>query len=193
MKWHYYMGKLTGKSGYTKQADHMADMLWDNEIISATSPSGVAYVWNRSVLSEGGSQNYLHPTVYARYVYADVTEFYLEGYDKWANETNMERFARTIAEWVIDYENRGTDRSDKKDWFSGDIGGDVPRAGIRSDDWSRMYTYRWESSPYAQMAAWDSSGRIRDISIDVLEDVSEVDKPRAIYIPAGIFLQEMLD
>src|SRR5690606_1098185 len=114
MKWHYYMGKLTGESGYTRQANEMADVLWDHEIFSTSSPSGTAYVWNRSVVSEGGSADYLHPVTYARYVFADAVEFNLEGFDKWASDESLTRFARTVAEFVVDPNGA----RDGNDWFA---------------------------------------------------------------------------
>lgn len=180
-------GKLTGKSGYTNEANRMANVIW-KELKTVSTPSGTGYVWNRSILSEGGKQDYLMPTTYARYIYADIAEFYLEGFHNWKDERNLTRFALPVAEWVLTNQKR-----DGSYWFASDIGGGVARAGIRSDSsWGRMSKYKFESSPYAQMAAWDPTGKIHDISIEVLEDVSSVDKPRAVHIPVGLFLEAML-
>lgn len=189
-KWHYYMGKLTGNSGYSRQANDMAEMLWDHEIIPTSSPSGTAYVWNRSVISEGGGADYLHPVTYARYVFSDAAEFNLEGFDKWASDDNLTRFARTVAEFVIDPKGAKND----SDWFSSDIGGGKSRAGIRSDSsWSRNTVYRWESSPYAMVMAWDPTGEIEDISMKVIKKLGGVDKPRTVDLPASFLVDRMLN
>lgn len=190
LKWHYYMGLLTGESGYSMEAERMADVIWNDEIHTTNTAEGPAYVWTRSILSEGGSADYLHPTTYARYVYGDVVEFHLEGFHRWANPEVVGGFARTFSEFVID-EDHATSSTD---WFASDIGGGVSRAGIRSDpSWSRMEIYKFEASPYALITAWDDTGRVRDVSYRVLERLGGVDSPRTVYLAAGIFLQEAFE
>lgn len=181
LKWHYYMGELTGASGYSKEAERMEGKLWE-DIESVSTSTGTAYVWARSVLSEGGGADYLHPTTYARYVYSDVVEFYLEGIGRWASDENMKRFARTIATWVIDVEGA----EGKKDWFSSDIGGGTSRGGIRSDSsWSRMDVYKYEVSAYAMIMYWDPTNKIDTITAKVMASLGGADRTRTIYLPTG--------
>src|SRR5690606_12990641 len=179
LKWHYYMGELTGKSAYTKEAQRMEGELW-KDIKSVSTTNGTAYVWTRSVTSEGGSADYLHPTTYARYVYSDLIEFYLQGIGRWATDENMKRFARTVATWVIDV--GGAERS--KDWFASDIGGGTSRAGIRSDpDWARMDVYKYEVSAYALIMYWDPTNKIDNITSKVMASLGGADRARTIYLP----------
>jgi hypothetical protein len=190
LKWHYYMGGLTGESGYLAEAKRMADVIWNEEIHTTNTKEGPAYLWTRSILSEGGSEDYLHPTTYARYVYGDVVEFHFEGFHRWANPEVVGGFARTFAEFVIDEEHA----TSSTDWFASDIGGGVSRAGIRSDpSWSRMEIYKFETSPYALVGAWDDTGRVRDVTYRVLQRLGGVDSPRTVYLAAGIFLEEAFD
>ncbi|MEX2541119.1 MAG: hypothetical protein WD314_04895 [Trueperaceae bacterium] len=190
LKYHYYMYKLTGVEGYLDEAERNSRILWDNEIKKTSVGSDSGYVWARSVLSEGGGENYLHPTTYARYFHTDAIEMYLEGFDRWADAGNMPRFANPVAEWVIDVDGAETGR----DWFARDIGGGKTRAGIPSDgDWKRLNTLGFSWSPYTLLAPWDDSGRIADISVDALRDLGKLNTPGAVYIPAGMFLAEWMN
>jgi hypothetical protein len=181
LKWHYYMGELTGKSAYTKEAERMEGKLW-SDIESVSTSAGTAYVWARSVISEGGGADYLHPTTYARYVYSDIVEFYLEGIGRWASDENMKRFARTVATWVIDPDGA----KGSKDWFASDIGGGRSRGGITSDSsWSRMDVYKYEVSAYALIMYWDSTNRIDNMTEKVMNSLGGVDRTRTIYLPTG--------
>src|SRR5690606_31966126 len=159
MKWHYYMALLTGKSAYMKEAERMAGKLWA-DIASVSTSGGTAYVWTRGVVSEGGGQDMLQPTTYARYVYADLVEFYFEGFDRYGSADVLQRFARTVANFVIDEGN-----AKGKDWFARDIGGGTKRAGIRSDSsWSRMDVYKYEISSFGLAMYWDSSRTVEKIT-----------------------------
>src|SRR5690606_21907948 len=148
-----------------KEAQRMADVLED-EMVPVKTDSGTAFVWARSVLGEGGHENYLHPNLYARYGYHDVTEFYFEGAGWW-DEDVLATLARTCATRVID--PKGAEGS--RDWFTGDIGGDKSRGGIPTDGWTRMDYYRYEASSFAEIAAWDRSGKIDDMTDTVLDKV----------------------
>lgn len=187
MKWHYYMSKLTGDQAYLKEAERMAGML-RQDIVEVATGSGPAYVWTRSVLSEGGHEDYLHPTVYARYVYHDAIEFYFEGFGWWDDDA-LEAMARTFATWVIDPEHAEGSR----DWFTGDIGGDHERGGIRSDDWNRMDYYRYEASAYAEIAAWDPSGKIDEWTDIVLDKVTDPAAPRYLALPTAKLVSALAD
>lgn len=185
LKYHYYMYKLTGVQGYLDEAERNSRVLWDNEIKKTSVASGSGYVWPRSVLSEGGSENYLHPTTYARYVYTDAIELYFEGFDRWANEENLSMMANPVAEWVIDREGA----RDGWDWFASDIGGGKTRGGIPSESgWKRLNTLGFTWAPYTLLAHWDDSGRIAGISEEVLISLGKLSTPGAIHVPAGMFL-----
>lgn len=187
MKWHYYMGLLTGKSGYTSEASRMAGKIWQ-DIETVSTSGGTAYVWPRGTQSEGGGQNILEPTTYSRYVYADVVEFYFEGFDRWASAETLQRYSRSVANFVID-ENRASG----KDWFARDIGGGTSRGGIPSDSsWSRMDVYKYEVSSFAMIMYWDSSNRIDNITTKVMKSLGGVDRVRTIYLPAGKLLDAIM-
>jgi len=186
-KWHYYMSLLTGDQAYLKEAQRMAGML-QRDIVEVSTGSGTAYVWTRSVLSEGGKENYLHPNVYARYVYHDAIEFYFEGFGWW-DDRALAAMARTFATWVIDPEHAKGSR----DWFTGDIGGDKPRGGIPTDGWNRMDYYRYEASSFAEIAPWDASGAIDAMTDKVLDKVGDPAKPRYLALPTAKLITALLD
>lgn len=189
IKWHYYMHALTGEAGYLAEAERMADMVWENEIQEVSSPAGPAYVWARSILSEGGGENYLHPTVYAKYVLADSIEFHFEGFHRWQDERVLTKMARAFAEFVID---RGGARSGS-DWFAPDIGGGVKRAGIPPADWKRFTVFAYEQSPYPSIMAWDDTGKMLAITEELYRDrLADPDRPDKPFVPAGMFLRQAL-
>ena len=151
LKWHYYMGLLTGNVRYTAEAKRMAEEWWA-EMLTVDTPSGTAYMWRR--------RDFLMPTVYAAGVVADVVELHLEGFDRWASAEEVRRFARTFTEFVIDTDDPDTNG------LAADIGGEVARAGLRSDaeNWRRLTTHGFLRSGFPLLAAWDPSGKIADFT-----------------------------
>jgi hypothetical protein len=151
LKWHHYMGLLTGNEAYTVEAKRMADEWWA-EMLTVDTPSGTAYVWHRD--------DFLMPTVYAAGVVADVVELHLEGFDRWGSAEEVRRFARTFTEFIMD------SKDPDANGLAADIGGEVARAGLRSDakNWSRMTTHGFWLSGFPLLAAWDPSGKIADFT-----------------------------
>lgn len=187
MKWHYYMNLLTGKSAYLSEANRMAGKIWE-DIETVSTSGGTAYVWPRGVQSEGGGQNILDPTTYSRYIFADVVEFYFEGFNRWGNASTVQGYARSLANFVVDEGG-----SSGKDWFASDIGGGRTRGGIRSDSsWSRMDVYKFEVSPYAHIMYWDSSNRVDNVTTKVMKSLGGVDRTRTIYLPVGHLIDAVM-
>jgi len=189
MKWHYYMALLTGEEDYMGEAERMADVIWNDEIREMSTSSGPVYFWTRGVVGEGGGVAYLEPTTYSRYVYADAVEFHLEGFHRWALGETLPALARTFTRYVIDLD--GAESS--TDWFAADLGGGVSRAGIPSDpNWSRMEIYKYETSPFALIMPWDTSGQVADVSQAVLDRVGTLDEPRTVHLASAFVLNERL-
>jgi hypothetical protein len=180
MNLHLY--KLTGDRGYLNEADFWTRYLWQ-DIVEVSAPTGPAYVWPKWVVSyrPGTSLDYLHPVVYARYVFADMVELYLDGYNNWADASNMERFARTIADFVMFNGNKS---------FARDVGGNVSRGGYPTDNsWVDNSRERYRVSPIAHMIAWDKSGKMRRITQEVYDIVErDPETPRELYMPVGLFV-----
>jgi hypothetical protein len=183
IKYHYYMGLLTGKSEYTSQARKMTDEMFSCEFRTASTSNGTAYVWHSSrYCATGGDRDYLQPTTYGRYIIGNAVELHLEGFYTWADPTHMPRFANTVGRFLMD--NGATD-------FARDIGGGVSRASISaspSSTWKRQSRYNYEFSAYPLIARWDSSGRVGTISEQVYKQNNYyIEKPRKIFIAAGLF------
>ncbi|MDA0700215.1 MAG: hypothetical protein O3A02_03265 [bacterium] len=161
LRYHYYMGRLTGDSSYRDEAERMADNIWlENRVVS--TPGGEAYVWSRGVISDGGLNAYLQPTTYARYMFGDMVDLHLEGFHRWADPAEMARFARTFTELLID------NADPVNGGFAADIGGGRARAGLPADDgWPRMNADRFRISSIANIAPWDATGEITEITVDI--------------------------
>jgi hypothetical protein len=168
-KWiayHYYMGRLTGNTAYTAEANRMADLQWA-EHFTINTPAGPSYVWARSLKSLGGSESsLLHPTTYARHVYGLSVDFHLEGFHNWASTETMIRFARTFTEAIIDTEDP------IQNGMAADIGGEVAVLHLQPNSYSRLSLSRYRDSNYGLISAWDATGKIRSIT-DTVQDMFE--------------------
>ena len=157
MKWHYYMERLTGNHAYRVQADKMAESWW-GEVRSVNTAQGVAYVWPRGIIGEGSGADYLMPTVYASMVIADMVELHMEGYGRWGSESEIRRFTLTFTRLMAD------------DGFpiKRDVGGEQPRAGLRSEaeNWPWMTRHGFWLSGYPHLAAWDDG----DVMVGLIDD-----------------------
>lgn len=184
-KLYFYLHLLTGDQGWKNEAERNLNIFLDKEIKTVSTSAGTANVWARSILSEGGGENYLHPTTYARYVYGDLVEFHLQGFGRLTDAGQLARFARTFTEFVIDTSGARTGT----DWFSHDVGGGKSRAGIPTDSsWKRLTIYAYNVSGYVLMTAWDSSGKMQDISVRSLDRASGLSRPSSPHVPAGMLL-----
>ena len=192
MKWHYYMGKLTGNNAYTKEAERMATILWKDEFTETSSGYGTALVWPRDVqaISTDTKQNYMMPTTYAHTVLQEVVDLHFEGFNKYAEPSALTKIARSVADFVID--------KDSFDSFARDIGGGKARAGIRasnSSDWSRKSMQNFAESAWSYLATWDSNSnnRIKKAAEQIYQELDGGDgTPKRVFIPTGMFIKAML-
>jgi hypothetical protein len=177
MKWHHYMGLLTGDVGYAAEAERMADVLW-GEVREVATPAGTAYVWARSIVSLNGSADYLMPATYASMVFADVVELHLEGFHRWGSVVEVERFARTVTELM-----RGVELG-SGEALASDVGGEVARARLATDSdgpWRRVSTHGFGGSNFPLISAWDASGVLLGLT-------ESVDQRGRIKPAAGAFI-----
>ena len=193
MKWHYYMGKLTGNSAYSKEAERMADVLWKSEFKETPSNYGTALVWPRGVqaISTDSKQNYMEPTTYAPTVLQEAVDLHFEGFNGYAKDSNMQKFANMVANFVTDDNSFNS--------FARDIGGGKSRAGIAasSSSWSRKSAPNFAESAWSYLAAWDvnAAGRIGNAATTVYGNVEMVKykrDPKRVFIPTAMFVKEML-
>lgn len=182
VRYHHYMAALTGKDAYAREAERLTEIVFGN-MREASTASGPALVWPRSILSEGGQVDYLMPTTYARYVMSDAVDLHLEGVGRWADASVPTEMARSLAWFVMD---------DGADSFARDVGGGEARAGIRPapESWVRFTPAKYVVSPYALVTAWDDSGRVAEVSRAVYS--AERAARRDVFIPAGLMLASAL-
>src|SRR5690606_35599852 len=75
VRYHHYMHLLTGEEAYAKEAARLSALIFDN-FRQVETDDGIALVTPRSILSMGGSQQYLMPSVYFRHVLATVVDLH---------------------------------------------------------------------------------------------------------------------
>ncbi|MBX3144961.1 MAG: hypothetical protein KF813_14475 [Trueperaceae bacterium] len=183
IRYHHYLYLLTGQDAYRREALRLTEVVLGN-FRGVETPSGVALVTPRSILSLGGSEDYLIPTTYARYVYSDAIDLYLEGVGAWSEERVVSGLVLALTEFVID---------DGSDSFSRDIGGGEARGGIRAAaerQWERMTRERFVSSSFALFSAWDKGTTLAAVSAGAYARIPTRDRPA--YVPAGLLAFEIL-
>jgi hypothetical protein len=184
IRYHHYMHLLTGKPEYDREAKRLSDEMFEFEFREVDTDAGPAYVWPGSRESaEGGSRDYLQPTIYSRYIMADAVDLHFEGYYHWANPRVVTAMANTLSEFIMD--NGATD-------FARDVGGGESMAGLPASprrEWSRIEAQQYAYGPHPLIAAWDQSGKVARISQEVYENVRD----KRVYIPAGIFVATLLE
>ena len=161
LRWHYYMGQLTGNSAYTTEASSMADIFWDH-IYPIDTPSGTAYVWAAGIAAlDGPNSDLLNATTYAGHFYGNSVEFHLEGFHHWASNETMRRFARTFTELIIDTDDP------LSNGFANDVGGHQPRLHLQPTTHGRIGLPQYRDRNYAFIAAWDATGQITRLTTEV--------------------------
>ena len=184
IRYHYYMGRLTGKAEYTREARRLSNEMFDLEFREIATDAGPAYVWPASREgANGGSRDYLQPTIYSRYIMADAVDLHFERFYHWANPRIVTAMANTLSEFIMD--NGATD-------FARDVGGGESMAGLPASprrEWSRIGAQQYAYGPHALIAAWDESGKVVRVSQEVHQNVND----KRVYIPTGILLSIMLE
>ncbi len=183
VRYHHYMYLLTGEEPYEAEARRLSRVAFEN-FREADSPSGPALVTPRSVLSMGGSLDYLLPSIYFRHVVATVVDLHFEGVEPWSDEEVMTMLANTLSGFILDGQGDG---------FARDVGGGVERAGLEPSgegNWSRISPSVYNISAFALLAAWDDSGEVADVSAGVHEHRGEREK--SVFIPSGLLLRAAL-
>ena len=155
VKWHYYMGILTGDSAYTSEATTMAGHWWA-EMRDVSTSAGNVYVSPQTALLLGGSSNILMPTVYVSMVFGDMVELHFEGFDRWADDAELATFARTMDQFIMDEADPVTNG------YSQCMGGGVERAGLPTltPALARGTKNRYAFSGHPTIAPWDVTGRV---------------------------------
>lgn len=183
VRYHHYMYLLTGEEPYEAEARRLSRVAFEN-FREADTPSGPALVTPRSVLSMGGTLDYLLPSVYFRHVVATVVDLHFEGVAPWGDREVMEMLARTLSEFILDGGSSG---------YARDVGGGQSRAGLKASgegDWSRISPSVYNISAFALLAAWDDSGEVAEVSAAVHEHRGEAEK--YVYVPSGLLLRAAL-
>src|SRR5690606_28508654 len=182
-RYHHYMHLLTGEEAYAEEAARLSRVSFENFRV-AESDAGPALVTPRSVLSMGGRQDYLIPSIYFRHMVPTIVDLYFEGVAPWDDDEVMVQLTRSVSEFILDEQGNG---------FARDIGGGRERAGIPAsgeDDWARISPGVYNLSPFPLFAAWDESGEVAETSLAVHLHVGQ--REWNVYTPTGLLLDAAL-
>jgi hypothetical protein len=162
--WHHYMGLLTGNVAYTNEAKRLSDTFRTSALCQPSTPSGNAYVWQRNTPQTAPYGQYLTPTGYTEYVFSHALNYYLEGAHDWANVVHLQRFARSVTEFIIDTTSVVTNG------VARDIGGGVSRCSYpasSSTEFPRKTAEWYAYSNYSTLSPFDPSGEIATIDAQI--------------------------
>jgi hypothetical protein len=183
-RYHYYMHKLTGERGYLNEAQRMAEVL-NRQMVTVNG--GSAYVWDHFVTREphnrgtqfANSYGCQHST-YARYTMHGLQDLANEGFSVF-NNAFMRRVAGTLRDNIMNGTNS----------FSRDVCGGRNMGSLRSRHGGNDAANFYVGSPFTELAAWDSSGKIARIAEGAYRNREQwfMEKPRNIFIPAAMVFQ----
>jgi hypothetical protein len=155
-------------------------------------PSGLPYGW-----SETGHRALA--TTYVRYVHGAVQDLHLEGVYRWGEsgeEGVISRLAVNLAYFIMDTDAiEGVDFPFAKDGVGDQEGWPIPP---QTDYRGRVSAGVYAISQFALTLAFSPNeivhDRIFDLTMQVYHSVErDQDNPRRIFIPAGMFLAQVLN
>jgi len=181
IRYFYYMGQVSGDSGYLNQAQKIAALI-DNNLVRTSSPDGTALVWCQGITSIDpcyGAQ----ATNYVRYTVSGAVDLGLEGMAPFNQSGYLEMFAHTVANFMLD---NGTTN------MAPNVTGGVDRAGVPGADGSTVSMFFYQ--PLSILTAFDSSGKLADTSIGVYDNIEpSLSNPDNMEIPTGMLLNAMIN
>ena len=188
-KWHHYMGLLTGNASYTTEAERMSDALLD-QLVPCGTAHGDAYVFRRNDPEHptaGSYGQYLSATTYAEFVFADAVEFHLEGFHSWADPVHLERYARTMTQYIMDNDDP------INDGLARTVGGERDRCGVvyRKGSFRRINAHLFSRMTLALLAPWDPTNAITALATDMHTHNAAHDRDTS-RILAGLMLNTHL-
>jgi len=168
IRYHYYMGKLTGDGSYIREANRMVGVV-KNNMRATSTPVGVGYVWPHRVELNGLVSTGCQPITYVKYTIQGLAD--LGSHSGLFDTTFMRRVANTMANTV---------------WK--DTGGQHPQLAANScgSDVYMSSLYNSSSHPFTVLAPWDETGRLAEISIRAfyVTERGREDSPRIYNLPA---------
>ncbi len=141
IRYHLYMSKLTGESSYYTEAKRMSEIVKRNMRPSET-PGGPAYIWDHRIRFSGEASLGCQPMVYVKYTTQALAD--LAVMDAGLFDTAfMKKVANMMAYTAL--------LKDDGSLLAGDSCGTGTYGTINT----------FAAMPYAQLAPWDDSGRLK--------------------------------
>ena len=130
------------------------------------------------------------PLTYARYMLTSVLNLYLEGLQRWDDDI-MERLGHGLAYFAMDTDPV-TGRSAP---FAAGVSGDGGVSDLTPTEYrSRVSLGRFNMTPFAAFAAWDTSGTVQRISLAAYEAwEDDPEAPLEVHVPAAFLLTVTLE
>ena len=182
---------------YLRQAARLTDGLYDvpyvpgrrpGGFIDVETPLGSAVVYSFGAPGDDDVTD-VHleacPVTYARYMLTSAMVLHLENVPGWSDDL-FRRIATGLAYYVVDTEPLDARRLP----FAAGVSGDRRVAGMPATTYrSRTSIGDYSRAPFAAYAAWDASGTLDRVSLEVYESSERnPNRPEQVFIPAGRLL-----
>ena len=206
--YYYYVGMRLDDEGdpradeYLEHARIMTDMMFETPylprrrsggFVPTPTPLGEAVVYSFGApgqeLEPRDASLEACPTTYARYMVPSLVQLRLESFYRW-DDVIMSKIATGLAHFVFDTSEVG----ERSEPFAAGVTGDetierIPRTEYRE----RFDEEQYLISSLANIAPWNDSGRIREISEEVYERIEEdPSDPANVHLPASFLLSASL-
>jgi hypothetical protein len=206
--YYYYVGMRMQDDGdrrasaYLQQARLLTDMMFEIPYVRRNraggfmptgTPLGDAVVYSFGAPGQevdvASSSLEACPTTYARYMIPSLVQLRLEGFYRW-DDVIMRKIATGLAYFVLDTDGV----SSRSEPFAAGVTGRHTVEGIpRTEYRSRVDASTYALSSLANIAPWDDSGRILQISLAIHEAVEEdPSDPTRVHLPASFLLNAAL-
>jgi hypothetical protein len=176
MRYHYYMGALTGDAGYRREAERLAKTV-DSLMVRTSTSHGSGLVW-----CHGTTRClYAQPVNYARYTVGAIIDLAWEGVAPF-DGAYLGRLATTMTALVATNGTRN---------IAADVAGGVRWNGLNPHSTTAQSIRRL--TPMSALLLYDRSGRLERIVHDVYGVIEwSPDTPRSVEIPIAMLLRSML-
>jgi hypothetical protein len=127
------------------------------------------------------------PMTYARYAVTSIIALRLENAARW-DDAIMTKIANGLNSFVLDSDTI----TSKSDTVAAGVSGSVTREGMPPTEYrSRLTLGAYRQSLMTGLTAWDGSGRIEKISLEIYKVVEDnPERPTSVHIPSSMLFIE---
>lgn len=200
IRYHYYMGKLTGRTDYLNEANRMAGVISRN-ICAVQTISGTSYSWPHIIYFDpksGGipSTLYAQPEVYVRHTLSSTFALAMEGFAQFGSSNIIRAYAGGLRDFILDGRDSNlmlalgiAGDTGVTGTFNGGSGYLAPQlVSSEGTPYTRTKAARFLECPMPFLSMFDSTGKLVRTTMSVYHDVEmwNLETPGTIFGSIGM-------